>query len=108
MNMTEEMGRKNELLNPAFIFLPSFLLPENSALTHKNHGVRACERHCYIFHAADDRRSYHSACIRVFDKAGVCVCGGSFGDLTDCMRVYEMLCVGIYLNVLLHALRLSR
>lgn len=38
----------------------------------------------------------------------VCVCGGSFGDLTDCMRVYEMLCVGIYLNVLLHALRLSR
>lgn len=24
VNMTEEMGRKNELLNPAFIFLPSF------------------------------------------------------------------------------------
>ncbi len=58
---------------------PPFLLPENSALAHKIHPVCVfvcvCGGHCYIFHVADDRRSYHSACIRVFDKAAL-VCEG--------------------------------
>ena len=82
-------GEKEQAAQPCFHHLPPFYCTKNSALTHKNHHIFVCvcvcvcerRRHCYIFHVADDRGSYHSARIRVFDKAALacegqqaCVC----------------------------------
>lgn len=72
VNMTEQTRRKKKLLKPAFIFSPFFTAWKLSSDTLKK-SVCVCvrERHCYIFHATDDDRSFHSVYIRAFDKAAL-------------------------------------